>query len=183
MLSQWLDRGNNICDPFAKFAFYWLAFNGIYNQCSNARCERDRVCKSLVEVENYRVKGLLCKLKQGCLGDLWYLATRHPQIDGVNMSEEKGVLDLRTKNSCEKKVYSISRESLSYIESISIDPEESITIDPVQSKKLTEQIGDVLYTIRCNLFHGDKRPMEDDEDVVTHAIPILKAICETSEYR
>ncbi len=171
MLSQWLDRGNNICDPFAKFAFYWLAFNGIYNENTDASGERDRVCKFLVELEGISVKRLLSKFKQGCKENLEYFAGRIPKDSaGNSCRREKGVLDLKTE-----KVYSIDEESLSHVESLSTDT--------TQCEELLKQIGGVLYTIRCNLFHGDKRPMEDDEDVVTHAIPILKAICETSEYR
>ena len=175
MLREWLDRGNDICDPFARFALYWFAFNGIYTENTDTGGERDRVCKSLVELEDGRIESLLCKLRQNCLRNLQWLAERHPKNrDGTRCRREMGVLDLK----CDV-VYPIDIDKVCsidiYIESINRDT------DTTQCKELRKQIGDVLYTIRCNLFHGDKHPEGDDECVIRNAVPILKAICETWE--
>jgi hypothetical protein len=44
-------------------------------------------------------------------------------------------------------------------------------------KRLIEQVGDILYTVRNNLFHGCKGPEDsNDNQVLENALPMLQAI-------
>jgi len=43
--------------------------------------------------------------------------------------------------------------------------------------RLIEQIGDILYTVRNNLFHGCKGPEDsNDDEVLCHALEMLRSI-------
>jgi hypothetical protein len=45
--------------------------------------------------------------------------------------------------------------------------------------RLIEQVGDILYTVRNNLFHGCKGPEDsNDDDVLRHALEMLRTIVE-----
>jgi hypothetical protein len=49
--------------------------------------------------------------------------------------------------------------------------------EPEVPERLVRQIGDILYTVRNNLFHGCKGPDDsNDEEVLLHALELLRTV-------
>lgn len=51
------------------------------------------------------------------------------------------------------------------------------TIVPFEDTQSLRQLKDVLYQVRCNIFHGEKVPGEPNDDrIVTAAVPVLRQL-------
>jgi hypothetical protein len=44
--------------------------------------------------------------------------------------------------------------------------------------EMLKAMGQIAYSVRCNLSHGRKADRGDDKDVIRHAVPILHVLCE-----
>lgn len=149
---RWFDRGRRSTDVFAKFFFYFAAFNALYYLHGKA----DRVRQNS---EKARIKNFLGKLP----GHLW---------DTITTNHGRHVCFFRDRPI--RRMYRSSdhdplREGSEYAKTLRSAGSSSC-------EKL-KALGLILYIIRCNLSHGRKSDRGDDQTVIENAVPPLEAIC------
>lgn len=180
-VKAWIEEGSRICNPFAKFAFYWFAFNGIYQE-SHPRPEGQKEHK-LIEhfitcTRDEAITVILGDIKECYANEICFLASRTPRVAGRALEGYCGVVNVKAwekANTEAKKCKAVKTVCLSRIEEWS----DLANLDPNYRRKRLGEIIGLLYAIRNNLFHGGKEPYDrSDLCVVKDGAAILKVICD-----
>lgn len=156
---RWWDRGARTTDPFAQFFFYFAGVNALYYLWSKVDDVRggaqERPPNEVRQIEHLLNKAGLSSAKmlasaRDCAG---YFADRRP-IERM---------DRRSQGRA----------------TVGDEGEGRTARDALQGGSDTERLcalGAILYLVRSNLTHGSKMDQGDDQDVVEHAVPGLRAI-------
>ncbi len=157
---RWLKRGRKSKDKFAKFFFHFSGFNALYylwTEVDDLKNEMGRRPNEPKQIEN-----LLRK------------------FDKEEASEILKILSEDVKYFCERNP--IGRMDKR-------DPTNPSDGDPEEGKKwqrwLKERedsvdkvvaLGEILYIVRSNLFHGSKGESGDDEKIINHSTTPLEIL-------
>lgn len=171
--------------PFTHFTLCWMAFNDIYGiithqalaQLPNANRHHRTERKQLDRVRLLFTQ----QLKDEILNDpaFRFFLNRRPQWNGrpvppnANGITPNGVVNLNESRYSKNLVISeINRATY-----------QAWTVTPVagaDSEALTDQIFDVLYTVRCNTLHGGKDTTDDNAiEVVNNAYVLVRKIVDS----
>ncbi|NLE46405.1 MAG: hypothetical protein GX620_16945 [Chloroflexi bacterium] len=164
-------------EPLQAYMCYWIAFNNIYNEIARRRSswfhyEKPRIAQARL--------AFTPELKHALIQDagVEYFVNRAPSywhafIESAEGTKPNGVLNVGTTRGSSRVKWS----------GINVDlyqryPEGDLS--DVEVNMLVEEIVGVLYTVRNNLFHGDKQAYNENElEVVRNALPLLSIIVES----
>lgn len=164
---RWLERGEEVKDPFARFFFYFAGFNAIYFFWS--QIERRAGSASGSNGEGKQIRALLQKFQEE-------KATRI--LDALSDSVEyfcdrRPIQEMRTR----KK--DSAHEGNEY-EGRKWKRKLGEASKPVE--KLVA-LGTILYLVRSNLVHGSKSQEGDDLCVMRYAVyPMERLLAESIEF-
>jgi hypothetical protein len=157
---RWLKRGKKSHDKFAKFFFHFSGFNALYYLWATIEDLKNEMGKRPGETR--QIENLLKKFN------------REEAFEILNMLSE----DIN---------YFCKRNPIERMDKR--DPTNPFDGDPEEGKKwqklLQERedsvdkmvaLGEILYIIRSNLFHGSKSESGDDEEIINHSITPLEII-------
>lgn len=173
-----VDLANRAKEPLQEYMCYWIAFNNIYNEIArhegiNPGGQRNRIAQARAVFTPDLEKALI----QHSAAE--YFVNRVPTFGftPIEYTSEgqrpNGVLDVGTTRDRGQPKWS----------GINIDlyrryHEGDLSDDQVDM--LVKEIVDVLYMVRNNLFHGDKRAdRENERVVVSNALHLLRLIVES----
>lgn len=151
---QWFARGEKTSDVFAKFFFFYAAFNALTFLWKKV----DRVeGGDIPQIEN-----LVDKLD----GAVWQKLAR-------DFAEPIGFFTRRAIERMDKRKRSEpsrgeGREGRGH-QRVLADP----SADPTEKLKA---LANILFLVRCNLTHGSKMMMGDDLNIIQNAVPLLRAL-------
>lgn len=156
---QWFERGEKTRDVFAKFFFFYTAFNALFflwkevDEVGRGESNEPRETK---QIENLlgRLGGALWDELGATLGEpISFFAGRAIE----RMDKRGGTQPLRGKATEGRK-------------------HQRVLADPrVDATEKLKALGNILYLVRCNLAHGSKMVMGDDFDVIENAVPLLQS--------
>jgi hypothetical protein len=151
---QWFDRGEKTSDVFAKFFFFYTAFNAL----SFLWKEVDSVgAGDIPQIENLagRLNGTLWQKLERDFPEPIESFTRRP-------------IERMGKRKISRPSRGEGGEGRRH-QRVLADP----GADP--SEKL-KALANVLYIVRCNLTHGSKMIMGDDLNIIQSAVPLLRVL-------
>lgn len=157
---RWLEKGRKSNDKFAKFFFHFSGFNALYYLWTEIDDLKNEMGKRPNEPR--QIENLLRK------------------FNGKEASEIFKILSEDVKYFCERKpIERMDKRK----------PENPFDGDPEEGNKwkkwLKERegildkvvaLGEILYLVRSNLFHGSKVESGDDEEIITHSITPLEIL-------
>lgn len=155
--NRWLERGNIIEDIFAKFFFYFTGFNAIYFLWKkidkiNRRNEKECIKNLLKKFSRLKTQEILDKVKTS----VDYFINREPIKRMDKRTNKQFIGD--DSDGCNWK--SVLQNN-----------------DKSASEKLIA-LGNILYLIRCNLFHGSKSQLGDDRKIIEKSVEPLRVFLE-----
>lgn len=153
---SWLQKGDETEDIFAKFFFYFTGFNSIYflwGKIDNPhlRSERKHINNLLKKLDGLKAQKILDKIKTS----VDYFIQRPPIIQ----------MNKRTKRKQYTGDDSKGRKLKNLLQKNNISASERLIA-----------MGQILYLVRCNLFHGSKTQSGVDKEIVKNSIEPLKVI-------
>jgi hypothetical protein len=157
---RWRDRGDQTRDPFARFFFYFAAFNALYFlwKCIDQKetsVEKERN-------EGKQIANLLSKFSESeaadILGTIDANVTYFLKRQAIRRMDTKpGFGDPQEGRKWQRKL----REGSSSINQLNA-------------------LGQIIYIARSNLAHGSKADSGDDEEIIRQSLPPLKILVERS---
>ncbi len=154
-------RSRSAIRPFVKFFFYFSGFNALYFAWAKAddlRNNEGREAGELLQIRNLLVK-LSAEEAEEILGQF------SPAIEYFSGRRPVQRMDKRT---CYRFDKGEEREGRRAHEKLI----SSSSVDQLVA------LGTILYLIRCNLVHGSKSEMGDDEQVIEASVGSLKRLLE-----
>ena len=151
---QWFRRGENISDVFAKFFFFYTAFNALYflwKEIDSVDGRESRQIEHLVDQLNGTVWP---ELEREFAEPVRFFASRPIERMG----------DRRDTDPSHGRVTEGRRH-----QRVLADPSADAT-------EKAKALASVLYIVRCNLAHGNKETMGDDLNIIQNAVPLLRAL-------
>lgn len=153
---HWIKYADEISENnkyFAKFMFYWLAFNSLYSEKNN---------KERKQIANFIDKYLKDYLEK--------FPNKFNELEKENSFKylkSENIKDLKKSKNPPSPGYDDNDSNI----------ETHGSVNSNNNVYRMKGYLNILYTIRCNLFHGDKTPIEiRDEKVVKNAYFVLKKI-------
>jgi hypothetical protein len=151
----WLQRARDTQDPWAAFLYNYIAFNALYSlfdsidqrDRSTPRSEMSCIQRAIRVIPAQQ----LIAVRESGSGLEAYMAGR-PELRDMRPRSRFPVRQPRDQTP--------SRHHT----------EENLTMSPILTA-----VGRV-YRIRCNLAHGGKRPLGEDETLVKLATPVLRCL-------
>lgn len=161
---RWLLRGQESEDPFAKFFFYFTAFNALYFLWAHVDHFPDKDGK--LEGETKQISHLTHKFSehqiQRVLEELAPQIVYFSQRDSIQRMSNRMFSNLIRGEQAEGKKWQRG-----------LHPNRS------PSARL-ESLAQILYLIRCNLVHGSKVDQGDDEEIIEKSLEPLRCLIRES---
>lgn len=189
-------------NPFTRYFYFWAAFNDIYSTISYIDNKSNKI--KLDKINNLPILQPHCNvsiplIKRGLSetgqihlaldefnfglkdwlishNNIKFFLNRIPRWKGKEVEHGyqgyklNGVIKVNDTSSIEYPVWSP-------IDIIAYKTYMLNRRDSVLQVSLAKQIVELLYTVRCNLAHGDKDPDDaNDDEVIKNALPLLKEI-------
>lgn len=183
--NEWFDRGKNE-ETLFRFVSYWIVFNHLYNygltniDDKNERCRIEDYCKrhmpTLINTLDFRE----LKLDE-------FLS--NPVIPGSRTVDD--ILPFESKDKIKEKILNVlyhynlnnnnSKDKYREIEGKAEKiAEEYLNIRGSNKRKKIMSLFSAMYTVRCNLFHGNKTPHPSrDYYLVEESASILEKCLES----
>jgi hypothetical protein len=158
---RWYRRAQDFDDPFVRFFFYFSGFNALYFAWAKAdalKNDEGRMVREDLQIEN-----LLGKFNSGEAREL--LRQLNPAIEFFSSRRPVQRMDKRT---CHRFDKGEAREGRGAHERLA----SSSPVDQLAA------LGKILYLVRCNLVHGSKAEMGDDERIIEASIGPLELLLE-----
>lgn len=160
MAKRWYQRGNSTDDDFARFFFYFTAFNSLFHYWGVT----DHVTNS----------------QGGPGGDVLKI---YHLISEFTMDQTKAIL----KQSEASVTYFIGRGPIRRLDKISLSDQVREGADYLRilqssttSMESLESLAQILYLVRSNLVHGSKEDVGDDAQLIRNSNVPLKSIVESA---
>ncbi len=158
---RWYRRAQDFDDLFVRFFFYFSGFNALYFAWAKAddlKNDEGRMVREELQIDN-----LLRKFNSGEAREI--LRQLSPAIEFFSSRRPVQRMDKRTCHRFDKGETREGRRARERLAS-------SSPVDQLAA------LGKILYLVRCNLVHGSKAEMGDDEQVIEASVGPLKLLLE-----
>lgn len=151
---QWFNRGEHSSDVFAKFFFFYTAFNAL-----------TFLWKQVNGVEG---------------GDIPQIQNLVAQLDGTTWEEVAREFADPMRFFANRPIERMGDRTAtdpSHGRVTEGRRHQRVLADPAaDNAEKAKALASVLYIVRCNVAHGSKMIMGDDLNVIQNAVPLLRAL-------
>jgi hypothetical protein len=207
LIKGWIDQAQRANDPYFRFMSLWVAFNALcyalfHEEANKQRADLKTFRQSVdgfldarvfvqtgkIEIEepklqlklkidekyteNYIFSKYASKMQDPYLAQLHGDATFRSEIDSFREAIKKvnGYYVLNLSRKSHDEVTSWTEEQVK---------KGSNRLKSFHNERKLSLLVDVLYQVRCNVFHGEKIPGDlNDDRIVEAASPILRRLLE-----
>ena len=159
---RWCSRGKTAKDPFAKFFFYFTAFNALYFLWTNVDDLRNEAGKR--PNEGTQIAHLLTKM-----GEQEAEVIISALQNQIRYFCRRGPIQRMDKRSEDNHREGEEKEGKKWLRQL---------CDGTTAIGRLVALGQILYLVRSNLVHGSKAESGDDEEIISNAASMLEIILE-----